>query len=215
MSKLASVVLLILFISGFILMAIPSAAGQTNPPTSGDWIIKDRVTQEHKMIILRGDLIIENGGDLRLRNVDLRINCDEDFDYKIKVETGGRLEVFDSSITSQSYHPYMIVVESGGEFAIHNSNVTRYCTTKTIIDDEPGSAFLVIIMAITIMIVIIFVLLGFISARRYSQEKARHQELVDKIGVVQKTVYANDFMGTVKVDSGIYNAKGDSTIKVG
>jgi ribosomal protein S27E len=151
------------FIIGFILMAIPPAVGQTNPPTSGDWVIKDRVTQEHKMIILRGDLIIENSGDLRLRNVDLRFNCAEDFEYKIKVRAGGRFEVFDSSVSSQSYHPYMIVVESGGEFAIHNSNVTRYCTTKTIDDETSGGS---ILMLMTVIIVIVVVMIVTVFAMR-------------------------------------------------
>jgi parallel beta-helix repeat protein len=65
-----------------------------NPaPAAGtsDWVITAPTALEDTIKELDGDLIIESGGELRLTNSTLIINCSKEGEFQILVKEGGRL----------------------------------------------------------------------------------------------------------------------------
>ncbi|UCF07509.1 MAG: hypothetical protein JSW28_07625, partial [Thermoplasmata archaeon] len=57
-----------------LLLALPIyfTFSQTPPPAEGDWVISDTTTITDETVILRGNLIITDGGVLTLDNVVLK-----------------------------------------------------------------------------------------------------------------------------------------------
>ncbi|MBN1539437.1 MAG: right-handed parallel beta-helix repeat-containing protein, partial [Candidatus Thermoplasmatota archaeon] len=91
------------------LLPFETVLAEKNPPvpggggmyeTPGDWVIEngDDVVWEHAMVLLNGDLIVENGGRLSLDNVQLFFNCTVNGEYGLTVMSGGYLSVVDSVI---------------------------------------------------------------------------------------------------------------------
>jgi membrane protein implicated in regulation of membrane protease activity len=185
--------------------------GQSVPPNDGNWVIDDYESYEHRMIVLNGNLIVQNGGDLRLRNVDLRVNCDSEREYVIKVEDGGSVDLYDSSISEYSGYQYVIIVETAGQLNVYNSNVTGYCTIEAPVDDS-GGFDMVVILAIMIVIIIITVLLAMTMRprSRYENSDEFKDDMVGHVGVVVKSVQNDDFKGRVKIENKIWNARTDS-----
>ena len=82
---LTKILMFTIFLVAFVAFS-SSAWAQSEPPNDGNWEIDGKVTVSDKEIVLNGDLIIKSGGDLNLHNVDLKLNCKSDREYKIKVE---------------------------------------------------------------------------------------------------------------------------------
>jgi len=63
---------------------------------SGDWIVTGSETYINESIVLTGNLTIQSGGSLTLKNVTLAINCStENGTYDIQVMDGGSLIITD------------------------------------------------------------------------------------------------------------------------
>jgi parallel beta-helix repeat protein len=74
------------------------------PPSSGDWIITGTESYSDQTIVLDGNLIVENGGNLTFRKVTLKMNCTYDAQYRIEVRSGGKFYVLDGSVITAVDH---------------------------------------------------------------------------------------------------------------
>ena len=99
------------------------------------WVVNETEIHCNEIIILNGDLTIENGGNLTLRNVILMMNCDYDGQHHIEVKDGGALYIYDndndstttedaSVITALNHdHRYLFWVNAGSTFRMKNSEL--------------------------------------------------------------------------------------------
>jgi parallel beta-helix repeat protein len=96
------------------------------PPAGGDWIVNGiEVYSNHEVFVLNGNLIVENGGNLTLKGVTLKMNCTYDGQYSITVETGGAFYVLEGSVIT-SVNPsngYCFLVLSESTFRMSDSEL--------------------------------------------------------------------------------------------
>ncbi|MGQ9582008.1 MAG: right-handed parallel beta-helix repeat-containing protein [Thermoplasmatota archaeon] len=87
-------------------LALSMLAFALPPPLAGaqapEWVVSSLYTLEDTIKDLRASLIIESGGELRLNNATLVMNCTMDAEFEILVKPGGRLTARNSTI---SYGP--------------------------------------------------------------------------------------------------------------
>ena len=98
----------------------------SGPPASGDWVITGTESCQDQVIVLNGNLVIQNGGDLTLSNVELKMNCIYDGQYNITVESGGRFHVFDGSMIASADPARRIgffLVQEDSTFRMNNSEL--------------------------------------------------------------------------------------------
>jgi len=89
----AMLLLAMLLVPAFI---VPDATADSPPP---DWVISSTVTLDRTVKDLRANLIIESGGELRITNSTLVMNCSTDGEFELLVKTGGRLVSENANIT--------------------------------------------------------------------------------------------------------------------
>lgn len=89
----------ILLLASLMLTLLPPSPVAAADAGQSDWIIDSKTTFEGAVKDLKADLIIENGGELRLTNATLVINCSRDGEFQITVKEGGRLIADRSNIT--------------------------------------------------------------------------------------------------------------------
>lgn len=92
-------------------------------PSSGDWIIIAMENVENRTIVLDGDLIVKSGGNLTLRNVTLRLNCQYNGQYQIYVEPGASMFIFDSNISSTDGKHRYAFIAAGDDFVMKDSEL--------------------------------------------------------------------------------------------
>ena len=88
-----------------------------------DWVVTGVEMVENAEILLGGNLTVQNGGSLTLRNVRLTLNGAYHGEYGIQVETGGTMTIEAGSVIAaarQDGH-YSFVVETGSQFAMRES----------------------------------------------------------------------------------------------
>jgi parallel beta-helix repeat protein len=96
------------------------------PPLSGDWIVTGTESYYDDVIVLSGNLIVENGGNLTFRKVTLKMDCTYDGQYNITVKHGGRLYVLDGSVITSVVPEracYLFSVGAGSTFRMNNSEL--------------------------------------------------------------------------------------------
>ena len=139
------VVLVVIFSNNAIaeIGAPPPGPGNSNgggPYNSKeDWIIqeKDNITRSNQSIILSGNISIENGGNLTLRNVTLIMNCSFDGEFRIVVKDGSRFFIYDydnnskttndrSNITANNKdYEFEFLVNNSANFVMKNSELSE------------------------------------------------------------------------------------------
>lgn len=187
---------------------------QTSPPNEGNWEIDSRVVISESSIVLNGDLIVHRGGELELHNVDLKFNCHSDREYKIKVENGGKLEVYDSEISSNTGHIYVIIVDTEGEFEIHNSTVTDYTTYDLFSIEENALVIFFLVVSVIGIVIVLLLILYFIYIRKQRMVVTTTTEsIIGKDGIVLERVEPNNFKGKVKVVSRVWSATATDVIE--
>jgi membrane protein implicated in regulation of membrane protease activity len=204
-------------LSILLLVATPVSAPM-DPPDSGEWTIDGPVTHRDKIIMLNGDLIIEDGGVLTLQNVDLQMNCKSDREFTIRIRDGGVLNLYDSKISSRNYHLYAIVVETEGELNIYNSTITDFCTFQLYKEEyESGGVLYLSIMIMIIIIVILLVVMLMLRTKRreIAQKASETKSVVGYEGLVIKNIQPYDNLGKVKVSGQIWNATAEKKIEKG
>ncbi len=108
--------------------------------TTGDWVVPDAQVRENETIVLTGNLTVQSGGSLTLRNITLIMNSTaggsaiEDF-YHIEVQQGGTMYILDldsdnstingaSNITLNNPAAYYwFWVRDGSNFTMKNSEL--------------------------------------------------------------------------------------------
>jgi len=93
------------------------------PPANGDWIVTQEQTIENEIIILNGDLTVKEGGNLKLMNVTLKLNCDYDGQYRITLEPGGSMLINRSNITAADLKYRFAFIVRGSAFVMSNSEL--------------------------------------------------------------------------------------------
>ena len=114
---------IIIFVALFAIMLVCfgiitlKANAEQNPPpigggdSTGDWIIEDGdvILRENQEIRLKGNIIIENGGNLTFKNVTLKINCSSDGEFKIEVQNGGSLYIYDNDNNKETTYDASVI----------------------------------------------------------------------------------------------------------
>ncbi len=72
------------------------------PPGDGDWTISGQEAVADQSIVLNGDLIVEAGGSLSLRNVGLTLNSPDDAPRTILIEPQGALFIEECDLSTTS-----------------------------------------------------------------------------------------------------------------
>lgn len=112
-------------------------------PTQGNWVVTGIEVIENQTIILNGNLIVRNGGNLTLINVILIMNCLYRGQYSIGVDPGATLHVYRCNISSANPdYRYAFNVEGDG-FILRDSSLqgVGWCTLA----DDPywGGTFFI------------------------------------------------------------------------
>jgi membrane protein implicated in regulation of membrane protease activity len=195
-------------------VTIPIAFAQSTPPNDGNWIISDSVTVEDRIIVLNGDLVIEDGGELTLRNVQLKFNCESNREFKLSVEDGGELSIYNSQVSSNTNYNYIIEVDDKGEFNIYNSTLTEYTTNNLpSLERNTVTVFFLIVLLVTIMVVILIFLFYQLSQKKRQIMTTTPDSFIGKTGIVVKTIVPDTYKGKVKIESEIWSATADEKIK--
>jgi len=95
------------------------------PPLSGDWIVTGTESYYDTIVVLNGNLIIEDGGNLTFRKVTLKMNCTYDGQYYIQVRSGGKFYVLEGSVITSvdSEKEYSFGVENGSTLRMMDSEL--------------------------------------------------------------------------------------------
>jgi parallel beta-helix repeat protein len=94
------------------------------PPLSGDWVVNGTETYHDEVIVLNGNLIVEDGGNLTFRRVTLKMNCTYEGQHNIMIKYGGKFCVLEGSVITSSDLNKRIgefIVE--GTFRMNNSEL--------------------------------------------------------------------------------------------
>jgi len=129
MKKLSVFIIVIVFFSILLVAPQTPATADSEPPEFGDWIINENTTVTGETIVVNG-IIVENGSRLILDDCVLKIDWGVAGYNGIKVETGGELYVYNSTITSyQSYQYYRFDVS--GKLQMEGTDVSRMGSPMT------------------------------------------------------------------------------------
>ena len=63
-----------------------------------EWHVTSAETRENEMIVLTGNLLINNGGNLTLINTSVSFNCLTNGSYYLEVSNGSELNIIDNSL---------------------------------------------------------------------------------------------------------------------
>jgi parallel beta-helix repeat protein len=125
-----------------IVLSVENVKGASDPDqpldggvveVNGDWFVEDAREYHNCTIVMNGNLIINNTGNLTLHNVTLKMNCTANGTYYIDVH--GELYIYDndnneetkddrSNITSSTpdgEHRFLFWVSDGSKFEMKNS----------------------------------------------------------------------------------------------
>jgi len=115
----------ILLLSGFFLPLLPLEASAADPAPL-DWVISSAVTLDKTVKDLKANLIIESGGELRITNSTLVMNCSREGELELLVKSGGRLVAEKANITfGPSRSPYWFRVNGSMELRDSEISGTR------------------------------------------------------------------------------------------
>jgi parallel beta-helix repeat protein len=126
----------LLVLAGTILIVVSAAQAQTDPPANGDWTVSDRTVVVNQTVRLHGNLTVETGGYLTLRNVTLQVFSGVGNTRGITVKTSGTLEIDDMDGRSTTEgdrsvvmrgnpsQGYYFIVDAGSDLSINRSLIS-------------------------------------------------------------------------------------------
>jgi len=98
-----------------------TAYAQTCGYTSGDWLVNGTILCSGETIVLNGNLLVNESGDLRL--VDSVIRFNSSFDGEFGLESNGSLSIANSAIEKASSYAYTFVSGTGAKLEINDSEI--------------------------------------------------------------------------------------------
>ena len=107
---------------------------QDPTPSASDWVVTGEEVHENEVIVLTGNLIIEHGGNLTLKNCKLYLNCSYDGEWGIRVRSGGALNVIDESLIASYDGVHYFYFHVHGRLVMKNSLLSRCGYSSS----EPG-----------------------------------------------------------------------------
>jgi len=102
-----------------------SVLALSSPPISGDWIVTGTESHYDEVIVLNGNLIVENSGNLTFRKVTLKMNCAFDGQYSISIN-GGKFYGLEGSVITSANPGRRIGafdIQHGSTFRMNNSEL--------------------------------------------------------------------------------------------
>ncbi len=107
-------------------LSSPSSA-QTDPPDLGweNWTVADTTVMEGRFIMLKGDLLVESGGELTLDDTMLLFACAEPGEFGLTVESGGSLHIVNGSTiaAARMTTPWTFEARNGSSLRVLDSTV--------------------------------------------------------------------------------------------
>ncbi|MDE1858014.1 MAG: hypothetical protein KGI26_02970, partial [Thaumarchaeota archaeon] len=112
-----SILVLILLISPLFALRVSAQ------PLQGNWVVSGAQTVQNESITLDGNLTVENGGSLTLRNVTLVVDSSYDDQYGIQVLQGGSMFIYNSTIKPGASSKRFTFVVEGNDFVIEGTSL--------------------------------------------------------------------------------------------
>ena len=107
---------------------------------SGDWVIDSDTFVENEVIVVNGNLFVQNDGNLTLTNVTLQMNCTYDGQFCIRVNSGGSLNIHShSAVTAvNASHAWYLKASSGTNIVFNGSSFSYAGWEETTSGDHSG-----------------------------------------------------------------------------
>ncbi|UCC92932.1 MAG: hypothetical protein JSW25_09750, partial [Thermoplasmata archaeon] len=123
---------LLLAVAAVVALAV-SATAQTDPPSSGDWVVQDNTFWDSDLL-MTGNITVNSSGALKLDNMTLTMAGIKDGHLSIFVEAGSSLEVVNVNVRSSNsdYHYWF---ECRGKVVFEGANVRDVAANDTRWDD--------------------------------------------------------------------------------
>ncbi len=87
----------------------------------GDWIVTSTETVENVTVFLSGNIIVENGGSLTVRNVRLTMDCSYEGEYGIFAHAGSSLSICGSEIMPSDQENTFVFTVDNAELLFRNN----------------------------------------------------------------------------------------------
>jgi len=97
----------------------------SGPPPTGDWVVTGTESYYDEVIVLNGNLVVEDGGSLTFRGVTLQLNSTSNTHCNITIQTGGEFYVLEGSVitSADSVNGYSFVVWPNSTFRMSHSEL--------------------------------------------------------------------------------------------
>ena len=129
-SRTALAMVLVIF-AIILLLQVAEEVAAADHDIFGDMVVgPGTMTYKDETIDVRGNVIVESGGTLKLENCVLAINASQNGQYGLEVQDGGRMEMYDSLVYGNDARVTFVLdddtVIQGSEIRrIHASGMTR------------------------------------------------------------------------------------------
>ena len=101
--------------------AIAEGNGDFPPPAEGDWVISQQTNVSDETVYMNGNIFIKSGGTLYLENVDLIFNSTRNGEFRLDVQNGGKLIMYNSTVDRGTEFAYGFRMMDGGSLRVENS----------------------------------------------------------------------------------------------
>jgi len=149
-SRLAPLVAILMLAGSFapLISNVSAEGGGEDYPYSGtgDWIIDSDTYVYNETVVVNGNLIIQDGGKLTLRNTTIKMDVSSDGEFYIEVQDGGELHILDwdddptttgdrslitdgdgdndgAAFNNNANHRYYLAVRPAAVFVMRNSEL--------------------------------------------------------------------------------------------
>jgi len=119
----------------FILLILPASLATTSQGLTSrllekdDWVISGAEFISDEDVVLTGNLTVDSGGRLTLMDSELVINSSFDQEFLVHVETGGRLDLINTTIKAMTA-PNRFVITVLGKLAADNSTIANFTSMR-------------------------------------------------------------------------------------
>ncbi|MHA1973932.1 MAG: right-handed parallel beta-helix repeat-containing protein [Candidatus Hodarchaeales archaeon] len=95
-------------------------------PDEGDWVITNNTEIIDEKIMVNANVVVEDGGSLRLTDCDIQFNCTYPGEFKFEVREGGQAIIEGCTIdVINTSNAWNLMAYSGSNFSLTNSNINN------------------------------------------------------------------------------------------